>query len=305
MTELLGVAAALVGSVLGGTAAAASRYAVGFVNPLAVTTLRYTIGAVCLLPFAVPAVRKFDDSRQFLAAFGLSIVFYALYPYLFTLSFAYTTAARGALALATMPLLTLGFAILLGQETFSWHRLAGILIAVAGLAYALLPKLGGAASTAWKGDLIMIAAAALQAICNILARSFIQRIGALSFTAFGLCVGAVVLVAVSVASGVLQALPPLRTAAWIAILYLGTFGCALVWIVWSVGIRLASPSSVALTVTANALTASFLGAFFLSEPVGHEFIVGLLAVSLGIAVATDALALWRGVRGPNTVGMKT
>lgn len=169
MTELLGVATALVGSVLGGTAAAASRYAVGIVNPLAVTTLRYTIGAVCLLPFAVPAVRKFEDSRQFLAAVGLSIAFYALYPYLFTLSFAYTTAARGALALASMPLLTLGFAILLGQETFSWNRLAGILIAVAGLAYALLPKLGGAASTAWKGDLIMIAAAALQAICNILA----------------------------------------------------------------------------------------------------------------------------------------
>jgi drug/metabolite transporter (DMT)-like permease len=92
MTELLGVAAALLGSVLGGTAAAASRYAVGIVNPLAVTTLRYTIGAVCLLAFAVPAARKFEDFRRFLAAVGLSIVFYALYPYLFTLSFAYTTA---------------------------------------------------------------------------------------------------------------------------------------------------------------------------------------------------------------------
>ena len=213
MTELLGVAAALLGSVLGGTAAAASRYAVGIVNPLAVTTLRYTIGAVCLLPFAVPACRKFEDSRQILAAIGLSIVFYALYPYLFTASFAYTTAARGALALATMPLLTLGFAILLGQETFSWNRLAGILIAVAGLAYALLPKLGGSASSAWKGDLIMIAAATLQAICNILSRSFIRRIGALSFTAFGLCIGAVALVAVSAASGVFQALPSLGTGA--------------------------------------------------------------------------------------------
>lgn len=293
MNELLGVAAALVGSVLGGTAVAASRYAVGLVNPLAVTTLRYTIGAICLLAFAVPAARKFEDSRQFLTAVGLSVVFYALYPYLFTLSFAYTTAARGALALASMPLLTLGFAIVLGQETFSWNRLAGILIAVAGLAYALLPKLGGAASSAWKGDLIMIAAAALQAMCNILSRSFIRRMGALSFTAFGLSVGAVALVAVSFASGVFQAWPPLGSTAWAAVLYLGTFGCALTWIVWSVGIRLASPSSVALTVTANALTASFLGAFFLAEPVGHEFVVGLIAVALGIAVATDALARWR------------
>ncbi|HEY2990411.1 MAG TPA: DMT family transporter [Candidatus Binatia bacterium] len=293
MTELLGVAAALFGSVLGGTVAAASRYAVGTVNPLGVTTLRYSIGAVCLLAFAVPAVRKFENSRQFLAAAALSLLFYALYPYLFTLSFTYTTAARGALALATMPLLTLGFAILLGREAFSWNRLAGIAIAVAGLAYALAPKLGGASSSAWKGDLIMIAAAAVQAMCNILARSFIQRMGALLFTAFGLSIGAVVLVAVSAASGVIQTLPPLETTAWAVIVYLGTVGCGLTWVIWSVAIRLANPSSVALTVTVNALTASFLGAFFLSEPVGYEFIVGLIAVSLGIAVATDLLALRR------------
>ena len=291
MNELRGVAAALLGSVLGGTAVAATRYAVGAIDPLGVTMLRYTIGAVCLLPFAAPAVRKFENSRQALAIVGLDLLFFALYPYLFALSLAYTTAARGALALATMPLMTLGFAILLGREAFSWKRLVGILIAVGGLGYALLPKIDETTSAAWKGDLIMIAAAGMQSIYNVLSRPFIQRVGALSFTAFGMCIGAFVLVAVSAASGVFQTLPTLGGAAWAAIVYLGIFGGALLWILWSIGIRLASPSAVALTITVNALTASFLGAFFLSEPIGHELIVGLVAVSLGIAVATDVLAL--------------
>ena len=298
MGELLGVAAALLGSVLGGTAAAGTRYAVGAIDPLGLAMLRYTIGALCLVPFALLAVHKLKDPREILATLGLGTLFFALYPYLFALSLAHTTAARGSLALSTMPLLTLSFAILLGREAFSWTRLSGILIAVGGLAYALSTKLEGATSAAWKGDLIMIAAAAMQAVYNVLSRPFIQRVGALPFTAFGMCIGALVLVAFSAMSGVFQALPHLDGAAWAAIVYLGVFGCAVLWVLWSVGIRLANPSSVALTVTVNALTASILGAFFLSEPVGHEFIVGLLAVLLGIAVATNVAARWRSLARP-------
>src|SRR5688572_27397647 len=85
MTELLGVASALVlvGSVLGGTAAAGTRYAVDAIGPLGLAMLRYTIGALCLLPFALHAVRKLADRRETLATVGLGALFFALYPYLF------------------------------------------------------------------------------------------------------------------------------------------------------------------------------------------------------------------------------
>lgn len=293
MSELFGVGIALLGSVLGGTASAGTRYAVGAIGPLGLAMLRYAIGALCLVPFALYSLRKLENSRDLLATVGLGVMFFALYPFLFALSLVYTTAARGSLVLSTMPLLTLGFAILLRQESFSWRRLVGIVLAVSGLAYALSPKLNGSVSAARRGDLIMIAATCVQAVYNVLSRPYIQRIGPLPFTALAMCVGALVLVAFSAGSGVFQALTSLGGAAWAAILYLGVFGGALLWLLWSIGIRFASPSLVALTVTVNALTASFLGALFLSEPVGHEFIVGLLAVSLGIAVATNVLAWTR------------
>jgi drug/metabolite transporter (DMT)-like permease len=292
MNELFGMGAALLGSLLGGTASAGTRYAVGAIDPLGLAMLRYAIGALCLVPFALYAPRKLENSRDLLATVGLGVMFFALYPFLFALSLAHTTAARGSLVLSTMPLLTLGFAILLRRESFSWRRLVGIVLAVGGLAYALSPKLEVSASAAIKGDLIMIAATCVQALYNVLSRPYIQRIGPLPFTALAMCVGALVLVAFSAGAGVFQALPTLTGAAWAAIVYLGVFGCALLWVLWSIGIRLASPSLIAMTVTVNALTASFLGALFLSEPIGHEFIVGLLIVSLGIAVATNVLA-WR------------
>ena len=49
MSEIAGVAAALAGSVLGGTALAGTRFAVGALDPLAVVAFRYGIAALLLL----------------------------------------------------------------------------------------------------------------------------------------------------------------------------------------------------------------------------------------------------------------
>jgi drug/metabolite transporter (DMT)-like permease len=162
-----------------------------------------------------------------------------------------------------------------------------MLITVGGLAFALSPKIEDVGPTAWKGDLIMVSAAALQSVYNVLSKPYIQRIGALRFTAFGMAVGAVALVAVCIFGDFLQAIGELDSKAWVAIVYLGIFGNAVLWVLWAIGLQYASPSLVALTNTVNTLTASFLGALILSEPLGIEFAVGFICVVIGIVIATD------------------
>lgn len=282
------MAATLLGSALGGSAVAATRFALGAADPLSVVTLRYAIGALCLVPFCLPALRRVRSSSDALAVAGLGVWFFALYPALFTLALAYTTAARGALALTAMPLLTLAIAVPLGGERFSWRRLAGILIASAGLAYAFVPRLDGAPPGAWKGDLFMLAAAAMQALYNVLSRPYIQRIGALPFTSLALCIGAVALLAGSAVTGVFGRLPGIDAMTWGAIVYMGIFGCGALWLLWSVGLRRAGATLVALTVTINPVTASVLGALLLLEPIGLELVVALVAVGCGIGVASGA-----------------
>jgi drug/metabolite transporter (DMT)-like permease len=284
----MGVIYAVLASALGGSAVAATRFSLGAMDPLSVVTLRYAIGALCLAPFCLPALRRLRSPAEARAVAGLGVWFFALYPILFTVALVHTTAARGALALSAMPLLTLALAISLGREVFSWRKLAGILIAVGGLAYALSPKLEGAPPGAWQGDLIMLAAAAMQAVYNVLSGPIIQRLGALAFTALALWVGALTLVLLCTGWNGFDFLSAVSTTAWGVLVYLGIFGCGLLWILWSVGLRRTSASAVALTVTVNALTASLLGALFLSEPIGLELIAGLVTVALGIAVATRA-----------------
>jgi drug/metabolite transporter (DMT)-like permease len=67
----------------------------------------------------------------------------------------------------------------------------------------------------------------------------------------------------------------------------GDFWQRQLWVLWAIGLQYASPSLVALTNTVNTLTASFLGALILSEPLGIEFAVGFICVVIGIVIATD------------------
>ena len=69
------------------------------------------------------------------------------------------TAARGALALSALPLLTMAVAGVLRVEPFTRRKTIGVLVAMAGVGLALLSGLRTAPPDAWRGDLLMLAAA--------------------------------------------------------------------------------------------------------------------------------------------------
>jgi drug/metabolite transporter (DMT)-like permease len=125
--EWAGVLAACAASALGGTAVVTTRAVVGAVDPLTLAALRFLIGAACLLPLALAGRRASPAAGDRAAVLGLGLLFFALFPYLFTLSLSITTAALGALALSTLPLLTLALAALLGAERLTAGLLAVLL----------------------------------------------------------------------------------------------------------------------------------------------------------------------------------
>lgn len=263
---------------------AATRWAVTGIEPITLAALRYGIAAVCLSPLALGAIRRLGSATDVANAICLSLLFFALFPYLFSLSLAHTTAARGSLALTTLPLLTYALSASLGQETFEPKRLIGIGLAMLGVAIGLSTRLDGGNAL---GDLLMLAAAAVGATYNVMARPLIRSVGALRFTAFGLAVGASALVGLN-AQG--PGTPSLDANQWLAVTYLGVVGCALTFALWSIGLRHAPPALVALTVTLNPVASGLIAAAFLGEPVTREMLAGLLFVVAGLAVASASPA---------------
>jgi drug/metabolite transporter (DMT)-like permease len=287
MHEALGLLAACLSSLLGGSAVAATRWSVAGIEPLTLAALRYGIAALLLLPLTMVALRRLGDPATALSAVLLGLLFFAAFPWLFTLSLAHTTAARGSLALTTLPLLTYALSVALGREAASGRRLAGIGLAMAGVAFALSGRFAGGSL---HGDFLMVATACLGAIYNVLSRPLIRRVGALPFTAFGLAVGGAALVA---ADGGLGAAASFDGAQWLAVGYLAVIGCALTFLLWSFALQHAPPALVALTVTLNPVASGVLGALVLGEAVTPEMIGGFVLVVAGLVLASG---VWRPVR---------
>jgi drug/metabolite transporter (DMT)-like permease len=285
MSEFWGISAAILWSTLGGTAIVATRYVVGATDPLTLGALRFGIGFAFLVLIALVQGGSWPRRNDWRAVAGLGLLFFGIFPMLFNASLVYTTAARGALALATAPLLTLIVGALFGVEPLTRRKLSGVLVAMAGVAVALLARLSGAPESAWRGDLLMIAAALCLALCSVWSKPFIRRSGPLQFTAMMMGSGALFLIVVTWINGGYITAYQFNVEQWLAVLYLGIVGSAVTFFLWAFALQRTTPSRVAVSVTVNPVVASLMGVVLLNEPLRWNLIVGLVAVAVGIAIA--------------------
>ena len=286
MTETFGVLIAIVSSSLGGTAAAVTRYLVSDADAVTLAILRWGIGFACLLPVALLLRVKWPQRRDWLAVAALGIAFFGLFFVLYNIAVSYTTAARAALALSTLPLQTMIVGALLGIEKLTARKTLGVCIAVLGVFAALATGLSAAPPGAWRGELIMTAAVLCMAFYNVWSRPFIQRSSALGFLTVGMGAGAAMLIIVGLVTGRVAVLSSFGTPQWIAGIYLGVAGGALAFILWVMALQRASPTRVANTMTVNPIAAGLLATQLVGEPITLNLIVGLIAVFAGIWIAT-------------------
>ncbi|MGE0717077.1 MAG: DMT family transporter [Alphaproteobacteria bacterium] len=294
MAETIGVTAAVASSALGGTAVAITRHLADRLDPATLGAARFAIGFAVLAPIAAVAGGRWPSRRDLPAVAAVGLLFFAVFPWLFNAALALTTAARGALALSTLPLLTMAAAALLRVEHLTRRKTVGVLLAVGGVAAALGAGLADAPAGAWRGDLVMVGAASCMALYNVLSRPLIARSGPVPFTACGMGAGAIALALVSWSDGGPATLEGLSVSDWTAVAYLGIVCAALVFWLWALALAHATPTRVAVSVAVNPLAAGLLGAVVLDEAMGASLVVGLAAVTTGIAVATtEGGAAWR------------
>ena len=282
----LGDLIAVVSSALGGTAAAVTRYLVGDADALTLAILRWGIGFVCVLPVALLLRAQWPARRDWPAVAGLGVCFFGLFFILYNVAVAYTTAARASLALSTLPLQTMLIGALLGAEPMTARKSAGVGIAMLGVFAALASGLSAAPSGAWRGELIMVGAVLCMAFYNVLSQPLIKRSSALGFLAVGMGFGAVALALAGIATNRISILSGFGAPQWIAGAYLGIGGGALAFILWVLALERATPTRVANTMTVNPIAAALLATQLVDEPITANLIVGLLAVFLGIWIAT-------------------
>ena len=287
MGELIGVLAAAFTTVLGGITVGVTRSVIGATDPLTLGAFRFGIGCILLMPFALFRLDRWPKGGDRVSVAALGLLYFGVYPILFNAALVFTTAVRGALALSMTPVLTMLTAAIFGIEPLSRRKSLGVMIATGGVAVALLTRDDTVPVGAWRGDLLMAAAALCQALYGVWSRQFIARSGTIPYTFVGMVFGAVILTILAGLHGGYEVVPQFGPREWAAIVFLGLFSGALAFYLWTFALQRTTPTRVAITITLNPLAAGIFGIVVLDEPFNWNLLLGLLLVLVGIWVATS------------------
>jgi drug/metabolite transporter (DMT)-like permease len=199
--EALGILAAILSSSVGGINTAATRYVIGATDPVTLAGMRFGLGFLLLLPIALMVGSRWPKGRDWFGVALLGILFFAIFMGLLNLSLRYTSAARGALALSTLPLVTMLVASAWRADPPTRRKSVGVLSAIGSVAAALITGLDDAPLGAWRGDAIMLAAVLCFAFYNVWSRPFIARSSPLGFVTAGMGAGSLAVSTLALAGG--------------------------------------------------------------------------------------------------------
>ncbi len=280
-------AGAFVAAVLFGSSVVAVRVAVQEVPPLSLAVLRFGQGGL-LLVFVLLLVGGRDvlrvKWRDLPLLVLLGAIFFAVFPVTFNASLRLIEASRGALLLATIPLWSALLARLSRSERLAPRQVVGVLISLAGVGLALAERgvggQGGLGTLA--GDALMLVTALCGAAYGVLAQRAFARYAALTVTAYAMVLGTLLLLPVAVAEGLVGALPQLDRQTVTLLMFLGVFGGALGFFLWTFALTRLTPTQVAVYINLNPLVAILLAAVLLAERLTIVFAMGFGAVLVGV-----------------------
>jgi drug/metabolite transporter (DMT)-like permease len=280
-TALALLAAAATG-VQVGAAITATRFVADAISPASLAFIRYAIGVACLVPIVVMAPRIRFARADVLPIALLGIGQFGVLIALLNYGLKTVPAGRGALIFASFPLLTLIVAALAGHERVTLAKLAGILLTLVGVGFALGDKIFGSAELA--GELLIVAAAATGAICSVLYRPYLRRYPTLPVSAFAMAAAAGALLVPAAWDDLLVSPARLSAAQWAATIFIG-ISSGVFYVVWLWALKTVAATRVTVFLSLSPITATILGVTLLGEPVTAGMIVGMVCVAAGLWVA--------------------
>jgi len=278
--------AAFIAAGLFGASVVATRVAVQEIPPLNLAVLRFGQGGLILFLCILIGARKLLKVKwhdlPFLVLLGA--ILFAIFPVTFNISLRFTEASRGALMLATMPIWSACIARMAQKERLILRQVAGILITFTGVGIVLAER-----GLRWQGTLLslggdglMLLTALCGAIYGVLAQRMLTRYSALTVTMYAMLFGTFLLFPAALVEGLPQAFVRIDGKVAVLILFLGIFGGALGYFLWTFALTRLTPTQVAVYVNVNPIVAIILGAVLLAEKLTGVFVVGFVAVVVGV-----------------------
>jgi drug/metabolite transporter (DMT)-like permease len=209
------------------------------IPPFGFNALRFPLASL-LLGVVLLAVGRLDLPARgdILRIVVLGVIGNLAYQVLFITGMDLTRAGNASVLLTTSPIFTALLSARLGHERIRPAAWVGIATVMAGIALVVGSGEDGFrfGADTLRGDLLLVAAAAVWSVYTVGARDPIRRYGSVRVTAWTLWVGAALLVVVGLPDlmGLERGISP---GTWAAVLYAGLLGLGLSYLLWYRGVK--------------------------------------------------------------------
>jgi drug/metabolite transporter (DMT)-like permease len=289
-TILANIAATL-SALSAGASIVATRFILGETNPVSLAFLRYFIATICLLPILYLGLRKRPiPFGHIFPIIILGSLLFTFFPWGFSASLKYTTAAYGAIALSTMPIFTLIIACIFKKEVLTNAKIIGVGLAFLGVTIAVSRSLLGntLGENDFLGIFLMLTSSLCAAVYSTFSRPLILTYGPVLFTAMSITVGMLLLSPIAHNVGTFSILPTFSTMGWVSIIFLGAIGGALQFTAYSWALAWLTPTRTAIYLTLTPISAVILAYPLLDEKITFETTIGLILVLIAIFLINRA-----------------
>jgi len=196
-----------------------------------------------------------------------------------------TTPAHSAIINSTIPVATLGFALLLGREKRTARRVASIAMAFASVLVLLRVESFQVREEWVLGDLLTLANATSFSLFLVLSRDFLRRTHPLAATSWLLALGAVGILAIGGSQLRQVSFGALPGRFWLLSAYVIVFPTALAYFLNYYALRHVESSMVALFIYLQAPIATLLSYVYFGERPTGRFFVAAAGIFMGVFLA--------------------
>ena len=204
---------------------------------------------------------------------------------LFILGLSLTTAINTSVLTATIPVFTLGAAVLLRRERLTARAAAGIVLAAAGALALLNAQRFDWGSDPFRGDVLLLANCTSYSLYLVLSRPVLARYRVVTFTAAVFRYGAILIVLLALPS--LSAFEPRRVpaAAWASLAGVVLLCTVIPYLLNSWALARAEASHVAFYVFLQPLISTILAILVLGEALTAKIVWAALLIFAGLSVS--------------------
>jgi drug/metabolite transporter (DMT)-like permease len=269
-----------------------TKVALSDFEPLTLGLLRFVIAAIILnLILLISGQFRSISRKNRLTVIFLGLLIAPINQGFFLFGLELTTPGHSALMFSMTPLFVYILAIPILSEKFYPGKMAGILIALAGVIIILLDRNITVEPKFYWGDLLIMVAVIAWALYIVLGKKLVAELGSIVAYSYSITAGMFLFLPMGAHSAAAADFMQPSLIAWAGLLYIAVLTTSTAFPLWYWALKYMEASRLSIYMYIQTILATFWSYIFLSEELTLNFILGGITILAGVFITEKYYAL--------------